>query len=44
MRHLQRLSIMLPLFEEKAETVSLMKHGLDVQKKATEFLTRGKFQ
>lgn len=32
------LTGILPLFDEKAATVSMMKHGFDIIKKATEFL------
>ncbi|KAK3716735.1 hypothetical protein QZH41_006309 [Actinostola sp. cb2023] len=40
-RPLPCLSGILPLFDEKAATVSMMKHGLDVQKKVTEYLNPG---
>lgn len=32
------LSGIMPLFEEKAATVSMVKHGMDIQKKVTEYL------
>jgi hypothetical protein len=35
------LSGLLPLFSEKAATVSMIKHGMEVQKKVTEFLNPG---
>ena len=35
------LGSLLPLFDEKAATVAMMKHGMHVQKKATEFLNPG---
>ena len=35
------LTQLLPLFYEKAATASMIKHGMDVQRKATQFLNPG---